>query len=540
MMIHHLFKMIQMMKRWKMFLILSVVGLVFEMINIQLWGWGRKWVIDALSFQDQNLFIRGMSLVILFSIIAPASIIMIDYNIYKRALISKYDIKRNIIKCFLFSNTANELESGDLLYRVNNDINTISEIYGVIYLTIASIGRTVGAVVIGMQLSRELIGFIILLGIVKLIIEKHVIKKLHDVLNAIKETESLFVDELYKMLKGNVFVRIFGNRNRFRENFNQLSQEFYESNLKEAKIDNQIDVINWLLNVLTLMTIIILGSILIIYEKMTIGTLVAFLGLHGALLDPYRYFGMLIKQYSHSYTSYERIREILQRNEEKVTKESTPWQYEKPKDFQLVVENIGFRYEKNKPLLEHLSFRAKSGEITYIQGRSGAGKTTLFKIFLGLLPIDYGDIYLEDPKKRKIPLNKKWITYISQNNYIFNGTIGENITFGWNVDQEKLIEVSKKAGIYDYICSLPEGFDAVVYDNGKEMSAGQRSRICLARAFYRKSSVLLLDEVFASLDDTTIKHILASLKASLDEETCGIMITHRREHVPEDAAVISF
>jgi len=538
MIFNRIFNMIKAMEHWKKFLILSFVGLAFEMLNIQLLGWGRKWVIDALTFHNQRLFVYGIIFVILFSIIAPFSIIFIDYRIYKMALISKYDMKRNVIKSFLFSNTTTKLESGDLLYRVNNDINILSEIYGVIYLSIATMGRTIGAVIIGMQLSWELTGLIILLGIVKLIIEKHAIKKLENILNTIKETESLFVDDLYKMLKGNVFIRIFGNKNRLRENFNQLSQKFYESNQQEAKIDNQIEAINWLLNIISLILIIGLGSVFVIYERITIGTLVAFLGIQSALLDPYRYFGMLIKQYSHSYTSHERIMGILQENDEKFFKDEIITQYEKPKDFQLVVENIGFKYGENRPLLEHLSFRAKSGKMTYIQGRSGVGKTTLFKIFFGLLSANYGSIYLEDQKNQRIPLNKKWITYISQNPYVFNGSIGENIAFEANADKQKLIEASKKAGIYDYVASLPEGFDTIMHDNGKEMSQGQRSRICLARAFYRQKPILLLDEIFASLDDLTIKQILVSLESSLNSETCGIMITHRTEHIPKDAKII--
>lgn len=92
---------------------------------------------------------------------------------------------------------------------------------------------------------------------------------------------------------------------------------------------------------------------------------------------------------------------------------------------------------KNRPLLEHLSFRAKSDKMRYIQGRSGVGKITLFKIFFGLLSANYGSIYLEDQKNQRIPLNKKWITYISQNPYVFNGIIGGNIAFEANADKQK-------------------------------------------------------------------------------------------------------
>ena len=103
---------------------------------------------------------------------------------------------------------------------------------------------------------------------------------------------------------------------------------------------------------------------------------------------------------------------------------------------------------------------------------------------------------------------------------------------------KKLIEASKKAGIYVYVASLPEVFDTIMHDNGKEMSQGQRSRICLAIAFYRQKPILLLDEIFASLDDLTINQILVSLESILDSETFDIMITHSTEHIPKDAKII--
>ena len=202
----------------------------------------------------------------------------------------------------------------------------------------------------------------------------------------------------------------------------------------------------------------------------------------------------------------------------------------------LSFEDVSFTYNADREsseVLNSLNLDVKKGEYLGIVGPSGGGKTTIVDIFLRLLEPTSGTIKLDRAEISSFDL-KSWrnfVGYVSQDNFLHNGTIAENIRFfSDDIDDSDLVRAAKEANILDFINSCPDGFDTQVGDRGLRVSAGQRQRIALARALARRPSILLLDEATSALDGESEKSIQEVLERLRGDITI-IVIAHRLQTV---------
>ena len=240
------------------------------------------------------------------------------------------------------------------------------------------------------------------------------------------------------------------------------------------------------------------------------------------------YLGAIMYQKASVNAIYNELKEIENLNKNIISKEKC-----QKLDFnkEIDIENLVFRYEDSeKNVLDNISFSiSKNTSIAFI-GPSGAGKTTLADLILGVLQPTTGRVVVDG-----VDINDKldaWhhtIGYIPQNIYLMDDTIRKNIAFGIPedmIDDNKIIEACKKAQLYEYIKTLPEGLDTEVGEMGVRLSGGQRQRIGIARALYNEPEVLVLDEATSALDNETEKAVMESIDALHGEMTL-IIIAHR-------------
>jgi len=194
---------------------------------------------------------------------------------------------------------------------------------------------------------------------------------------------------------------------------------------------------------------------------------------------------------------------------------------------EIIIENLTFEYEENKPVLKDINLKIKKGSKIAFIGESGSGKSTLIDILIGLYKPKNGSIFSD-----KISINdvnvKSWrskIGYIPQSVYLFDGTVGENVVFGSSYDKEMVTYCLKKAKIYDFLESK-HGQDTLVGEGGVMLSGGQKQRIAIARALYLDPEILVLDEATSALDDETEKQIMSEIYAISGDKTL-IIIAHR-------------
>lgn len=201
-------------------------------------------------------------------------------------------------------------------------------------------------------------------------------------------------------------------------------------------------------------------------------------------------------------------------------------------DKKITLEDVTFYYEQNpnKVILNKVNLEIKKNTSVAFSGASGAGKTTVIDVILGLLPCRNGKVKCDETD---ISTNLRgWrnnISYVPQNIYLSDDTIKNNIAFGIapsKIDVEKIWSAIKKAQLEDYVNSLPDGIDTVIGERGVRMSGGQRQRIGIARAFYRDTNIIVLDEATSALDYETEKNILEHVSQYSKDHTL-IIITHR-------------
>lgn len=195
------------------------------------------------------------------------------------------------------------------------------------------------------------------------------------------------------------------------------------------------------------------------------------------------------------------------------------------------IKKVTYRYPEGETnVIENASFTIPKGKTVAFIGSSGAGKSTMADILLGLLPPQYGKIYADELNVyQNLATWQKEIGYIPQTIYLSDDTIRNNVAFGMDekeIDEQAVINALRQAQLYDFVDTLPEGLDTYVGDRGVRLSGGQRQRIGIARALYHDPEILILDEATSALDNDTEAAVMEAIE-SLHGEKTMIIIAHR-------------
>ena len=194
------------------------------------------------------------------------------------------------------------------------------------------------------------------------------------------------------------------------------------------------------------------------------------------------------------------------------------------------LNDVFFQYVEDKPVLQRSDFVAKPNEIVAVVGPSGEGKTTMLRMFLGLILPEAGSAVLEDCNGNQVPMNadtRQFFSYVPQGNTIFSGTIAENLRMvKEDATDEEIIEALKISCAWDFVEKLPQGIDAPLGERGRGLSEGQAQRVAIARAVLRDAPIMLLDEATSALDVETERKVLRNIIQKKPNKTC-IVATHR-------------
>ena len=192
------------------------------------------------------------------------------------------------------------------------------------------------------------------------------------------------------------------------------------------------------------------------------------------------------------------------------------------------IKNLDFRYGTREQILKNINMKIKKGEKIALVGESGSGKTTLAKLFLKFFDFEKGEININDFNIKDIDITflREKISYISQDIFLFNNTIKENLMLNETIKMEEVIEMAKKINAYDFINQLPQRFNYVIEENGANLSMGQKQRLSILRALLKKPDILIMDEATSNLDTIT-ENIIQNTLNNLDMEMTIIIIAHR-------------
>lgn len=260
--------------------------------------------------------------------------------------------------------------------------------------------------------------------------------------------------------------------------------------------------------------------------ELTEGTLVIFLLLTQRLVDPLAQMSNIVDRYEDATASLRRILGVMslpvhiQDSEDASDIETVEGRVE--------FDDVTFAYEE-EPVLEDVDFEVEPGETVGLVGPTGAGKTTIVKLLLRLYDVDHGAVRIDGHDLRDLTLSslRQSMGYVGQENFLFDGTVAENIRYGaFDADREGVIEAAKRAQAHEFITNMPEGYDTEVGERGVKLSGGQRQRVAIARTILQHPQILVFDEATSAVDTETEMLIQRSID-NLATETTTFVIAHR-------------
>ncbi|HGE7634347.1 TPA: ABC transporter ATP-binding protein [Streptococcus pyogenes] len=316
--------------------------------------------------------------------------------------------------------------------------------------------------------------------------------------------------------------------------FNKSASSF--GKFRKTVEENKNAMLDWYLSVCFSMTatmetipstmVFVLPASLYFFMKgsVEVGTLIT------CILLSYASYKPLIKAMSHMETIanikvvFEEIKKIMEIPNLKRGEELRDI-----KSYDVEFKDVTFAYEESKNVLNNISFKANENELTAIVGNSGSGKSTITKLIAGFWNVSNGEILIGKTNLNELPLkqNMELVSYVSQENFLFNKTILENLKMAKeDASMDEIKEACEKASCYNFIKSLPNGYETIVGKGGANLSGGEKQRIAIARCFLKNSPIVLLDEATAYSDPDNESVIQQSIDKLIKDKTV-IMVAHR-------------
>lgn len=415
--------------------------------------------------------------------------------------------------------------SGDLLNRFTSDTDLIvSSVVNIIPNVVSTIAKVIAGVSALVILDYRIALFVLVFGVAIPGVGRIVNKKYKELHKKCQETEGQtrsFIQECFENL---LVVKTFEGENAFSRKLKQFMKKNYHYKMKRSGISILTHLGMYSFFTVGYYALLLWGALGIAGGTVTYGMLTAFLQLVQQLRTPLQNVSGIIPQYYSSIASAERLMEIEQGEEDKPPMANAELDVIKAQFKGLEFRNVSFAYDEDN-VLQNCSFNIENGKITAITGESGSGKSTIFKIILGLFPTLSGEIKVNNTIQLDTSM-RGLFAYVPQGNMVLSGTILENVTLcDETVPFEKVVTACKTAEIYDFINSLPDGFETLLTERGGGLSEGQIQRISIARALLTNAPVLLLDEATSALDEETETKVLGNIK-NLSDKTV-IFVTHR-------------
>lgn len=415
--------------------------------------------------------------------------------------------------------------SGDILNRFTSDIDTVVTSSVNIIPNVVSIATKIVAGIGTMLFMNPYIAVAVLLcGVTFPAIGRAINKRYKYMHKECQRTEGRTRAFLQECFENIVVIKTFISEAPFIKKLDSYMDDNFRLKIKRTSISVIANISLYALFTAGYYAVLLWGAGGLSGGTLTYGTLMAFLQLISQLRAPLQNVSGILPQYYSALASAERLMELEGAADEPFP--AAAKRLEKIKeDFRtLEIKNLFFGYA-GESVLRDFSLCAKRGNITAITGESGSGKSTLFKLILGLYEPQSGSITING----EIPLDaslRGLFAYVPQGNMVLSGTVRENITMNNRmVTDEQIERAARAAEIYDYIISLPDGFETRLAERGAGLSEGQIQRISIARALLTNAPILLLDEATSALDEETETRVLANIKSMTDKTV--LFITHR-------------
>ncbi|SFL35882.1 ATP-binding cassette, subfamily B [Gracilibacillus orientalis] len=500
--------------------------------------------IDAIQYNELSAA-RLTEIIVIFIIliiISYAIMFLWDYNLFSGSLLLERKMRSNLMSHFLkmsprfYSNN----RTGDLMARSTNDLKAIMMTAGFGILTL--VDSTVFMLFIILMMGFTISWQLTLAALIPMPIMAFIVHKYGNIIHARFAAAQSAFSELnnytLESVRGVRVTRAFVQENQDLGRFSGMTEEVFQKNKAVAKMEAYFEPTIKVLVGISYTIGLGYGAIMVFENRISLGDLVAFNVYLGMLIWPMFAIGELINVMQRGNASIDRVDNVLTQQPD-VEDPTKPDFVKQPEHIRF--QNVEFTYpEAVGKQLKAIDLSIHRGETIGIVGRTGAGKTTLFKQLLREYVPPEGKLTISDIPIDRFTLNttRSWIGYVPQEHVLFSKTVKENLLFGCGeISMEEINHILESASLKEDIESLPKGLETLVGESGVTLSGGQKQRVSLARALLMDPEILILDDSLSAVDGKTEANIITHLRKERQGKTT-LIAAHRLSAVKHADQII--
>ncbi len=419
-------------------------------------------------------------------------------------------------------------QTGDILSRLSYDIDTINTSLSEDVIQLMTTVVTVtGSFIMMVLVSKELVLVFCVTVPLSLCITRFIVGKTRPLFKKRSRAMGALNGYGEEQVTGQKTLKAYHqeeNRQRIFEEVNHEAVDAYYRSEYYSSITGPL--VNFVNN-LSLTLISVLGAVLFLLGRMTVGRISSFVLYSRKFSGPINEAANILSELQSALAAAERVFAMLDEEPEKADGPQAKELAHTRGDVSL--SHVAFGYEPGKPIFRDLSLHAKPGSLVAVVGPTGAGKTTLINLLMRFYDVDSGEVRVDGRKVEdwtRASLRKAY-AMVLQETWLFTGTVYENLSYGRaGVSREQVEKAAREAGIHSFISRLPDGYDTVLSEEGSNISKGQKQLLTIARAMLLDAGMLILDEATSNVDTRTERRIQAAMTRLMEGKTCFV-IAHR-------------
>ena len=491
----------------------------------------QREIIDEI-ITARNLSYLGIIITTLIGAYALNQLVQIGDNYVRHSLGEKFIFDLRVrLYAYLQKMSLSFFErtsTGELMSRVTNDLSALeSFVTHGSALTAVDCMRLIGGATILFVLDWRLAALVMIPVPFLALAFRHYNTKIRPVYRQVRARLGNINAKLQDNLSGIRVIQAFAREDIEYKRFSKESERYYRARVKGIRYWSIFFPAIRFFGAMGTVIVLGVGSIMVVKDQMSLGTLVAFIAYIASIYDPINRLTEVDNIFQEAIAAGERIFELL---DEAMEVKDAPDAIGLPViQGEMVFDQVQFKYGSGDPVLHSVSFTMAPGEVVALVGPSGAGKTSIANLICRFYDPVKGHISVDGYNLRRVKLTslRSQVAVVLQDSFLFNNTVAENLHYGQpEATKHELIAAARAANAHDFIMQLPDGYDTEVGERGVKLSGGQKQRLALARAILADPRILILDEATSSVDAEAEYLIQQALERVLKGRT-ALIIAHR-------------